>query len=160
MVHPVGFEDLPLQLDPGLPDWETCPHFQHQYTEHCWSPVLCLLFLSLLFLLLTHNKPHQVCWWHHTGWLHQQQHWVSIQEEVEQIVDCSIDNNLSLNINKMKDDCWLLKNPWWSVSTAQQSCNTRTSQKLQVLWCAHWRGSPLYQEQLVTSSFHLCLHFT
>ncbi|KAK3530870.1 hypothetical protein QTP70_003627 [Hemibagrus guttatus] len=53
-TEPAGPEQLTLQLDPGLPDWETLvspnreQHLQHYHTEH-WSSS------GLLFTLLTQD---------------------------------------------------------------------------------------------------------
>ncbi|XP_051980215.1 uncharacterized protein LOC127641324 [Xyrauchen texanus] len=60
-AEPAGPGHLPLQLDPGLPDWETSvspdreQHLHHHHTEHWGPPGLCAQSTAV------HSADSQLC---------------------------------------------------------------------------------------------------
>ncbi|KAK3569656.1 hypothetical protein QTP86_002645 [Hemibagrus guttatus] len=107
-AEPVGHQHLPLQLDPGLPDWETS--VSSATTLNTEAPQGCMLS-PLLFTLLTHNcaamhsSNHNIKFAGDTTvvGLISKNNESAYREEVQRLTAWCKANNLSLNIEKTKN---------------------------------------------------------
>ncbi|KAK3545178.1 hypothetical protein QTP70_001768 [Hemibagrus guttatus] len=104
-----GHQHLPLQLDPGFPDWETSVSPDREQHLNTGAPQGCVLS-PLLFTLLTHDcaamrsSNHIIKFADDTtvvGLISKNES--AYRKEVQRLTAWCKDNNLSLNMEKMKE---------------------------------------------------------